>query len=107
MLLKIGDISEDLINEIQQMFCSLYLLKDNSKNLYNDIVNYRIDKIFKGLKKRKKSDPHRLILNLDGKRDIKRNNKYVKLSNIIIYDTWKSIEDFMKKRKFRIACNME
>ena len=35
----------------------------------------------------KKSDPHRLLLNLSDKIDLKRSNKYVALSNFSIYYT--------------------
>ena len=39
----------------------------------------------------KTSDPHRLLLNLSDKINLKRKNKYVALSNLSIYDTWKNI----------------
>ena len=32
-------------------------------------------------------DPHRLLLNLTGKMNLKRSDKYVPLSNLSIYDT--------------------
>ena len=35
------------------------------------------------------SDPHRLLLNLRDKRNLKRNDKYVALSRLSIYYTWK------------------
>ena len=39
----------------------------------------------------KTSDPHRLLLNLLDKINIKRSDKYVALSNLSIYYTWKNI----------------
>ena len=36
----------------------------------------------------KTSDPHRLLLNLTDKINLKRNYKYVALSNLSIYYTW-------------------
>ena len=32
--------------------------------------------------------PHRILLNLSDKIDLKRNNKHVALSNLSIYYTW-------------------
>ena len=41
-------------------------------------------------KNRKTSDPHRLLLNLTDKIDLKRKDKYIALSNLNIYYTWKN-----------------
>ena len=40
----------------------------------------------------KTSDSHRLLLNLSDKTDLKRSDKYVALSNISIFYTWKNIK---------------
>ena len=45
----------------------------------------------------KKSDPHRLLLNLSDKINLKRSDKYVALSNLSIYYTWKNIKKSYKK----------
>ena len=37
-------------------------------------------------------DPHRLILSLIGEIDSKRKDKYIDLSELIIYYTWKNIK---------------
>ena len=50
-----------------------------------------------------KSDPHRLLLNLSDKINLKRSNKYVTLSNLSIYYTWKNIKTSYKSNKFQIA----
>ena len=42
------------------------------------------------------SDPHRLLLNLTDKINLKGNDKYVALSNISIYYTWKNIKSHTK-----------
>ena len=42
-------------------------------------------------KNSKTSDPHRLLLNLTNKIDLRRKDKYVTLSNLSIYYTWKNI----------------
>ena len=46
----------------------------------------------------KTSDPHRLLLNLTDKIDLRRKDKYIALSNLSIYYTWKNI-----KRHLRIT----
>ena len=40
----------------------------------------------------KTSDPHRLLHNLSDKINLKRSDKYVALSNLIIHHTWKNIK---------------
>ena len=40
----------------------------------------------------KTSDPHRLLLNLTDKLDLTRKDKYIALSNLSIYHTWKNIK---------------
>ena len=40
----------------------------------------------------KTTDPHRLLLNFSDKINLKRNDKYVALSNLSIYYTWKNIK---------------
>ena len=37
-------------------------------------------------------DPHRLLLNLSDKRNVKRSDKYNALSNLSIYYTWKNMK---------------
>ena len=39
----------------------------------------------------KTSDPHRLLLNLSDKINLKISDKYVALSNLSIYYAWKNI----------------
>ena len=45
----------------------------------------------------KTSDTHRLLLNLSGKINLKRSNKYADLSNLSIYNTQKNIKNSYKK----------
>ena len=45
----------------------------------------------------KTSDPHKLLLNLTDKINLKRSDKYVALSNISIYYIWKKIKKVMQK----------
>ena len=47
------------------------------------------------------SDPHRLLLNLSDKINLKRKNKYIALSSLSIYYTSKSIKRAYKNNKFK------
>ena len=46
---------------------------------------------------------HRLLLNLTDKIDLRRKDKYVALSNLSIYYTWKNIKTLYKNNKFKIS----
>ena len=48
--------------------------------------------IFINSANRKTSDHHRLLLNHSDKRNLKGSDKYVALSNLSIYYTWKNIK---------------
>ena len=48
-----------------------------------------MDTTFMNSKNSKTSDPHRLLLNLTDRMSLKRSDKYVALSNLDIYYTWK------------------
>ena len=50
----------------------------------------------------KKSGLHRLLLNLLYKINLKRSDKYVPLSNLSLYCTWKNIKKSYKNNKFKI-----
>ena len=49
------------------------------------------------------SDPHRLLLNLTDKINLKRSVKYVDLSKVSIYYTWKNIKKSYKNNKLKIS----
>ena len=51
----------------------------------------------------KTSDPHRLLFNLSDKINLKRKDKYVALSNVNIYYTWKNMKKSYKKNKFKTS----
>ena len=51
----------------------------------------------------KTSDPHRLLLNILYKINLKRSYKYVALLNLSIYYTWKNIRKSNKNNKFKIS----
>ena len=62
-----------------------------------------MDTIFINSENSKISDPHRLLLNLSDKIDLKRSDKNVFLSNLGIYYTWKYIKKSYKNNKFKIS----
>ena len=51
----------------------------------------------------KTSDPHRLLINLTDKINLKRSDKYVNLSGLSIYYTWKNIKKSYKNNKSYIS----
>ena len=50
-----------------------------------------MDTIFMNSENSKTSEPHRLSLSLVDKTNSKRSNKYVALSNLSMYNTWKNL----------------
>ena len=49
------------------------------------------------------SDPHRLLLNLLDKTNLKRSDKYAALSNLSIYCTRENIKRSYSNNKFKIS----
>ena len=62
-----------------------------------------MDTVFMNSENSKTSDPHRLLLNLADKTDLRRKDKYIALSNLSIYYTWKNIKNSYKNNKFKIS----
>ena len=60
-----------------------------------------MDTIFMNSKYSKTSDPQRLLFNLIDKINLKRGDKYVALSNLSIYYTWKKIKKSYKNIKLK------
>ena len=60
--------------------------------------------IFMSSENSKTSDPHRLLLNLTDK-DLRRKDKYIALSNLSIYYTWKNIKTSYQNNKFKISAS--
>ena len=54
-------------------------------------------------KNSKTPNPHRLLLNLTNKMNLKRSEKYVALSNLTIYYTWKNIKRSYKNKKSKTS----
>ena len=56
----------------------------------------------------KTSDPHRLLVNLLDKINLKRRDKYVALSNPSIYYTWKITKKVIQRQQiWNISCDVE
>ena len=65
---------------------------------YYPLIN---SKIFAS-KNSRTSDPHRQLLNLTTKIDLRRKDRYIALLNLSIYYTWKNIKKSYKNNKFNI-----
>ena len=59
--------------------------------------------IFLNSKNSKTSDPHRLLLNLINKINLRRKDQCIALSNLSIYDTWKNVKKPYKNNKLKIS----
>ena len=53
----------------------------------------------------KTSGPHRLLLSLTGKINLKKSDRYVALSNLSIYYKWKNIKKLYKNNKLKISAS--
>ena len=74
---KAGNTSETILNEIRQIIYSLYWAKEIPKKVYNNIMNSiklqnRTDTIFMNSENNKTSNPHRLLIILSDKINLKR-----------------------------------
>ena len=49
------------------------------------------------------SDLHRLLLILTDKLNLRKSDKYIALSNLSVYYTWKNIRKSCKDNKFKIS----
>ena len=50
----------------------------------------------------KTNQPHRLLLEISDKIDLKRNDRHVALSNLSMYYTWKNIIMSYKNNNFKL-----
>ena len=64
-----------------------------------------MDTIFMNSENSKAPDPHRLLLDLLDKIDLRRSDNYVALSNLSIYYASKNIKNPHNKNKFRISAS--
>ena len=69
-----------------------------------------MDTIFVNSVNSKSSEPHRLLLNLDDKVNLKRSDKYIALSNCTMYYTWQDIKRQKTKKinlKYQVQRGMK
>ena len=59
-------------------------------------------KIFMNMENSKTNEPHKFVLNLPRRLDLRRSNKHVALQNLSIYHTWKNIRKQYKNNKLKI-----
>ena len=62
-----------------------------------------MDTIFINSENTKTSEPHRLLRNFADKINLKGSDKYVALSNLSMYCTWKDIKESYQTNKFKIS----
>ena len=62
-----------------------------------------METIFMNGENSKKSEPHRLKLNLTDKLNLKNPSKNMALANLSIYYTWKNINSEYNNNKFKIS----
>ena len=91
---KAGNTSANLLNEIRQIIYSLHRAKGITKKVYK--LQNRMGTIFVNSKNSKTSNLHKVLIDLSDKINLKRSDKYVALSNLSIYYTWKNIKGHTK-----------
>ena len=106
--IKASNTSKNLQNKIHQITYFLYQEKEVTKKVYNNIINsinvsYKIDTILMNSENSKTTNPYGLLLNLSEKVNLKMRDKYVALSNLSIYNTWKNIKKLDKNNKLKIS----
>ena len=79
-----GSTFENLFNEIRQIIYSMYCAKEITKKVYNNIMNSvkflnRMNTAFMNSENSTTFNPHRPLLNLSDKLNLKRRDKYVAL----------------------------
>ena len=107
---KAGNNSESLLNEIRQIFYSLYQSKQITKKVYNNIIKsiniLKMDTIFINTENSKTFKPHFLALKLINKLDLRFGEKELLYQILLLYQiyyTWKNIKSAYNNNKFKIS----
>ena len=66
-----------------------------------------MDTIFMNSKISKTSDAHRLLVNLTDKINFKKRDKFVALSDLGIYYTWKNIKKLCKNNNLKLSARTQ
>ena len=88
------NVDENLKHEIE------FIIKSNESLADNKIKNISMETIF--MKNSKTNEPHKFVLNLSQRLDLRSSNKHVALQNLSIYYTWKNIRKQYKNNKLKI-----
>ena len=96
-----GNTSENLLDEIQQIVYSLYQAKQISRKYVIIYWNQYRNEHDIHSESSKASDLCRLVINLTDKMDFQKDEKFVSLSDLSIYYTWKNIKSY-QNNKFEI-----
>ena len=62
-----------------------------------------MDTIFMNSENSKTSEPHRPLLNLADKINLKRSDLFIALWNLSMYYTWKNMKKWYKSNEFKIS----
>ena len=57
--------------------------------------------IFMNTGNSKTNEPHKFVLNLSQRLDLRSSNKHVALQNLSIYYTWKNIRKLLRTKKLK------
>ena len=111
---KVGNNSENLLNEMRQIIYLLYQIKEITKKVCNNLkiikiikifIIIKMDTIFMNLDHSKASKPHILKLKLTSKLDLRLGEKVIALSNLSVYYTWKNIKNSYNNNEFKISAS--
>ena len=65
-----------------------------------------METIFMNTENSKTNEPHKFVLNLTQRLDLRSSNKHVAFQNLSIYYTWKNIRQQHKNNKLKIIAPM-
>ena len=61
-----------------------------------------MERIFMNIENSRTNEPHKFVLSLPRRLDLKNSDKYLALQNLSIYYTWKNIRQQYKNNKLKI-----
>ena len=61
-----------------------------------------METIFMNMENSETNEPHKIVLNLSQRLDLRSSNKNVALQNLSVYYTWKNIRKHYKNNKLKI-----
>ena len=78
-----------------------FIIKRND-SLAENIMKNKIEQLFMNTEKGKTNEPHKLVLDLSQRLDLRSLDKHVPLQNFSIYYTWKKLRKQYKDVKLKI-----